>query len=128
MWFYRLLNVGFFFFHSSLILFNLFGWAWRKTRLWNLVTLSAVAFSWFGLGIWYGWGYCPCTQWHWEVRQKLGYTDMPASYIQFLVEKFTGLHFQAAVVDAVTVVLFFIALGISLFLNLRDWRNRSVTR
>ena len=54
---YQLLNIFFFVFHTLLMLFNCFGWAWKKTRPWNLVTLLLTAGSWFIVGIWYGWGY-----------------------------------------------------------------------
>ena len=53
------LNVGFFVFHTAWIVFNCVGWAWRRTRRWHLATVSLTALSWFGLGIRYGWGYCP---------------------------------------------------------------------
>ncbi len=117
---YQLLNGFFFIFHSGLIVFNLFGWLWPATRKWNLLTLTATGFSWFGLGIWYGWGYCPCTEWHWEVRLALGYRDMPYSYIKFLVDKLTGLDVNAILVDTATVVGYFSALVASLWVN-RKW-------
>jgi len=97
------------------------GWIFRKTRKWNLVTLLATAFSWFILGIWYGWGYCFCTDWHWSVRRHLGYIDKENSYTQFLADKLTGLHFSSQLVDTVTVVVFFVSLILSAWLNIRDW-------
>lgn len=122
---YELLNVGFITFHTVLILFNLLGWIWKSTRPWNLVTLLLTGFSWFFLGIWYGFGYCPCTDWHWQVRRELGYTDMPDSYIKFLIELLTGLDVNAALVDMATVVLFFLALIISSYVNYRDFEKIS---
>lgn len=122
---YELLNVGFITFHTVLILFNLLGWIWISTRPWNLVTLLLTGFSWFFLGIWYGFGYCPCTDWHWQVRRELGYTDMPDSYIKFLIELLTGLDVNAALVDMATVVLFFLALIISSYVNYRDFEKIS---
>ena len=55
-------------FHLTLTLFNLTGWILKKTRKLHLVVLMVTAASWFVLGIWYGWGYCPLTDWHWQVR------------------------------------------------------------
>lgn len=124
---YELLDIGFIIFHTSLILFNLFGWIWETTRPWNLATLLLTAFSWFGLGIWYGFGYCPCTHWHWLVRRELGYSNMPDSYIRFLIRELTGVDLNAALVDTSTAILFFLALLISLYLNVRDYkRERTV--
>ncbi|MBT3271653.1 MAG: DUF2784 family protein, partial [Spirochaetales bacterium] len=53
-------------FHSCVIIFNLTGWIWRKTRIPHLILIGLTAFSWFVLGIWYGFGYCPSTDWHWR--------------------------------------------------------------
>lgn len=117
---YEFLNVAFIVFHTVLILFNLLGWIWKSTRRWNLATLLLTAFSWFVLGIWYGWGYCPCTDWHWQVRRELGYTGMPNSYIKFLIYELTGLDFSAPLVDAVTAVCFFLALAVSVFVNAKE--------
>lgn len=36
---YAFLDKFFFVFHSALIVFNLFGWIWRKTRAANLVVV-----------------------------------------------------------------------------------------
>lgn len=123
---YALLNIGFIVIHTAFILFNLFGWIWKATRRWNLATLSLTAFSWFGLGIWYGFGYCPCTHWHWQVRRHLGNTDMPNSYIKFLIHQLTGISLNAAMVDVGTAVFFFLAFVISLYVNFRDFKKRPV--
>ena len=121
---FELLNIGFFIFHTLFILFNLLGWIWKKTRRWNLTTLLLTALSWFGLGIWYGIGYCPCTDWHFYVLRKLGYSNLPNSYISFLVEQLTGWHFKVSVVDAWTAIFFFLAFIISFFVNFRDFKSK----
>ena len=115
---YEFLDIFFFVFHTVLTLFNLFGWIWKATRKLNLLTLSATAFSWIVLGIWYGFGYCPCTHWHWMVRRELGYFDMPNSYIKFLLDELTGLNFEAYTVDLWTGILFFSAFVISIYVNI----------
>ena len=120
---YQFLDLFFITFHSLLILFNLFGWIWEKTRKWNLLTLSATAFSWIILGIWYGFGYCPCTHWHWLVRRELGYYDMPNSYIKFLVDLLTGWDVNPALVDWATGILFAAALIISVYTNFKSWKK-----
>ena len=122
MWWYQLLNCFFFSFHTALIFFNTFGWIFHKTRKWNLVTLLLTAFSWFVLGIWYGWGYCFCTDWHWDVRKHLGYHDESNSYIQFLAQKLTGINFSIQLVNSVTAIVFFISLALSILFNVKDSR------
>jgi hypothetical protein len=96
------LNILFFVFHTVWIAFNCLGWIWRRTRPWQLVTVSLTGLSWFVLGAWYGWGYCPCTDWHWQVRLRLGYQD-PPSYIQLLIRELTGFEPHPALADAVAV-------------------------
>lgn len=117
---YQFLDIFFFVFHTCLILFNLFGWIWKTTRKWNLISLSATAFSWIVLGIWYGFGYCPCTHWHWLVRRELGYGNMPNSYIKFLVDELAGLNFDAYTVDLWTGILFSGAFLISIYVNVKS--------
>jgi len=116
---YQFLDHFFLIFHTFIILFNLFGYLWVKTRKINLVLLSMTAFSWFVLGIWFGIGYCPCTDWHWQIREELGY-KMPNSYIKYLVDNFTGLDINADFVDIMALILFASAFTASIFLNLRD--------
>lgn len=121
---YSLLDKFFFVFHSLIIVFNLFGWIWKKTRRINLVLLVLTGLSWSILGIWYGFGFCPCTEWHYQVRMKLGLYDMPNSYTKFLIDSLTGWDVNANFVDVLTLVLLLAALTASIWTNLRDWRSR----
>lgn len=115
----RFLDIFFTVFHTCLVLFNLFGWIWKKTRLLNLIVLLLTAGSWLILGIFYGFGYCPLTDWHFSILGKLGYTNLPDSYLSFLFTRLSGLSIQQSLVDAVTLWGLIIALVISLYLNLR---------
>ena len=121
---YPFLNGFFFVFHTGLILFILTGWMWRKTRRIHLILLVLTAFSWFILGIWHGFGYCPCTDWHWQVRSKLGHLDMPSSYLVFLIQKLTGLDIAQSMMDVVAVAVLVVCFGLSLALNVRDLKRR----
>ncbi len=121
---YEFLNIFFFLFHSCIILFNIFGWIWKKTRLANLILILLTAISWFLLGIWYGFGYCPCTDWHWQVRKKLGLYDTSTSYLEFLVEELTGLDVSRELVDIFAVAFLVIALCLSIVLNVRDLKKK----
>jgi hypothetical protein len=118
------LDILFFVFHTGWILFNCLGWIWRRTRPWQLATVSLTALSWFGLGVVYGWGYCPCTDWHWQIRARLGHVD-PPSYVQLLIRELTGLDPGRAAADAVAVVTLAAAAVLSVALNLRDRRGRA---
>jgi hypothetical protein len=124
MW-YQFLNIFFFVFHTLFTVFNVVGWIFPKTRKLHLITMSLTAFSWFILGIWYGWGYCFCTDWHWDVREKLGYHDRSNSYIHFLILKLTGADLNENLVENITLVLFIISFALSIWLNIKDHFRKS---
>lgn len=117
----KIIDIFFIGFHTSLILFNVFGWLVPRWRFANFISLSLTAFSWFILGIWFGWGYCICTDWHWQIRDMLGYSNMSSSYIHFLILELTNIEMSAKLVDAYTAIVFFAAFLISIYLNLRKW-------
>ena len=121
---YAFLDKFFFIFHSLVIIFNLFGWLWKKMRMANLIMLLLTAFSWFVLGKWYGFGYCFCTDWHYQIRMKLGYFDMPSSYVKFLIDSLAGLDINAKLVDIFTLTFFLLALIASIITNMQDWKDR----
>jgi len=120
---YKVLNYFFFIFHAILVIFILSGWVFTKTRKYHFAAILSTAFSWFVLGIWYGWGYCICTDWHWRIRKLLGYADAADSYIHFLALKLTGINFPFQLVDKVTLYLFLVCSALSIILNIRDWRQ-----
>ena len=114
------LDIFFLSFHTVFSLFNMTGWIWRRTRPFHLVTISLTGLSWFFLGIWYGWGYCFCTDWHWQVREAMGGPVKSWSYIHFLIKELTGCDTNPVLVDAATLAVFLAALGLSFYLTLRD--------
>jgi hypothetical protein len=120
----KLLDLFFIIFHTILIFFNLFAWIFRKTRKLNLIILVLTGASWFILGIFYRIGYCPLTDWHFTVLEKLGHTHLPNSYIKYLADRITGLDFKPELVDNITLISFFAALAISTCLNFKDYRNK----
>ncbi len=114
---YKIADKSLLIFHALFMVFNMIGWAWHKTQKINLITLLITASSWFILGIFYGIGYCPLTDLHWEILHKLGQKDLPSSYVKYLADSITGLDFNPTFVEYCTAVFFFSALGISLYIN-----------
>lgn len=93
----------------------------EKTRVWNLITLLLTGSSWLFLGMIVGVpGYCPLTDWHFSVLEKLGETNLPNSYLKYLFDRITGLDIDSSLVDRVTLIVFVVAFALSVFLNLRD--------
>jgi hypothetical protein len=119
-WKLQLLDYFFLVFHTVFTLFNMTGWMFRKTRRLHAATMSLTAASWFILGIWYGWGYCFCTDWHWQVRELLGRPIRTSSYIHFLITEITGLSPDPPLVDNVVLAVFLLCVVMAVTLNIRD--------
>ena len=116
---YHVLNYFFFASHVCMIVFVLTGWVFRRARKAHLVLLLLIAFSWFGLRLCFGFGYCFWTDWHWQVREKLGLANTPASFVKLLIDSLTGLDADPGIVDGLTCAVFLAALCLSVVLNLR---------
>jgi hypothetical protein len=97
-----------------------FGWIWPKLRRWNLITLGLTAFSWLLMGLWYGIGYCVCTDLHYRVRDALGVKDPSGSYLQLLVWKLSGWWPPETMVNTVAGWVFGSSVVLSVAFNVRD--------
>lgn len=113
-------NILFLVGHTALILFNVLGWIWPRTRKWNLATLGATLFSWAVMGFCYGVGYCVCTDLHWQLRESMGMYDNGDSYLTFLVRSFSGWEPPPSLVNFVALAAFVISFITSTVLNVRD--------
>jgi len=124
-----LIGDGFFWlFHTVLIFFNLFGWMSPRLRKWNLICLAATLFSWLAMGLFYGIGYCICTDWHFQIRRELGISDRADTYLQLLVRKISGWDPPLNLVNNVAAVCMVLAVTASVTLNILDWRRRRIAR
>lgn len=125
----RFLDVIFTLVHLTLVIFNLFGWIPKATRKAHLVTIALTAASWFLLGIWFGMGYCPLTDWQWEVKEKLGEQNLPPNFIEYYAEKLTGRDYDTSFIGLMITICFALAAGLSLYVNFVLPRfNRRVNR
>ena len=115
--------------HLAIIVFNLFGWMPRRTRRAHLLVAMLTLGSWTILGIWFGPGYCPVTDWQWNVKEQLGTRNLPSSYITWLAEKLSGRRFSDQVVNLATGLTFGTAVLLSLYFNFaRREASRGVSR
>jgi len=119
-WLLLALDGFFFVFHTVIVLFNTFGWMFRRLRRWNLLLQGLTFASWGILGIKYGFGYCVCTDLHWHVREALGIHDQAQSYIQLIVFKLSGWMPPIDLTTQVTGVVFGASVLASLVANARD--------
>ncbi len=110
-------NVFFFVFHTALIVFNVIGWMFRRTKRLHFYTIMITLGSWTVPGFWKGFGYCFLTDWHYDVLRGLGETGMPNSYISFLVETFSGWRPPPEPVRIATLAVTIAALMGSVYVN-----------
>jgi len=103
--------------HFVIIGFNLFGWIWKRTRKLHLTVVGATAACWFILGIWFGIGYCPITDWDWQIKEKLGEHNLPDSFIKYYADMITGHSVNASLIDILTATGFFIAVLLAVYFN-----------
>nr|MCU0363436.1 DUF2784 domain-containing protein [Bacteroidales bacterium] len=63
--------------------------------------------SWLLLGMIVGNpGYCPLTDWHFSVLERLGQTGLPSSYIKYLADRITGMDINPSLIDSLTLYVF----------------------
>lgn len=103
--------------HLLIIGFNLFAWAFPATRKLHLYGVGITLSCWLILGIWYGIGYCPITDWQWQVKAQLGEQNLPDSFIKYYADRLTGSYNDPKVIDGLTLGFFLISISISLYLN-----------
>ncbi len=92
--------------HLLIIGFNLFGWIFKATRRIHFWFTMLTPSSWTLLGIWFGLGYCPITDWQWQVKEKLGEKNLPDSFIKYFVDKVKGANSNAELIDILTLGFF----------------------
>jgi hypothetical protein len=103
--------------HFVIIGFNLLGWIWKRTRKLHLIVVCATAACWFILGIWFGIGYCPITDWDWQIKEKLGEHNLPNSFIKYYADIIVGHSVNASLIDTLTAAGFFIAALLAVYFN-----------
>lgn len=113
--------------HTVIILLNLLGWAWHRTRKIQAVALVLTLVSWFGSGYWYGWGFCILTDWHWTVLEQRGIAGLPQSYVQWLVERLTGLPISGRTADISACLGLLFGIGGAIMVRVVNW-NRNGAR
>jgi hypothetical protein len=120
-----LIDVLFTLLHIIIILFNLFGWIFPAARKAHFICIAITAFCWFILGIWFGWGYCPLTDWQWNIKNQLGETNLPASFITWFANKITGMRFGDTFINLLTLILFILAAIVSVYFNFLKPRKKN---
>jgi hypothetical protein len=111
------LNCFFILSHVAIIVFTMVGWIFARTRKAHLAFVLLIIFSWLVLGLRYGFGYCFWTEWHWQVREKMGEHNLPNSFVEYMLESFTGHDWNSLFVDWITAMSVIIAGALSAYRN-----------
>lgn len=93
-------------FHIGWMLFNIFGWMHPFTRKISYYTILLTWISWIGGGLFYGWGYCFLTDWHYSILIASGFSDLPDSFIEFLLWKLNIHYFSPKIIEILTLGVF----------------------
>lgn len=103
--------------HLTVALFCVTGWIFPATRLANLVLVILIALSWFGLGKFYGFGYCLITGIQWKIKARLGERPRTASFVKYQFDKITGRDLNPESVNRYTQIAFYLSALASVYLN-----------
>lgn len=110
--------------HLLIIGFNLFAWAFPATRRLHLYGVAVTLACWLILGIWYGIGYCPVTDWQWQVKARLGEQNLPNSFVKYYADRISGQSVDANLIDILTAGSFLLSIIISVYLNFFSKRSK----
>lgn len=115
--------------HVGLIVFLLLGWVWRPLHKLHMLAVVIVWLCWLVLGWMAGhFGYCLLTDWHWQVKQALGETGLPRSYIDYMYQKLTGHTPDAQLVYWLTAAIMLACSVASVWVNFRSRINMHTWR
>ena len=99
--------------HLGVIVFFLGGWLYGPTHPYQLALGGLILLSWFGLGVWKGFGYCLITDLQWKVRRLLGSEPPTEYYVKYIIDTVTGGDAKPSMVNAMTTYVFFGVLAVS---------------
>jgi hypothetical protein len=117
----QFLNIFLDFFHLSLIILMLFGWLIPRLRKIHLIVALLIGFTWLIFLQSKGIGYCIITDWHWQVLTRLGKTNIPETYSQYLIERLTGLTIRKTTAQSITLCCWSCSLILSSVILFRNY-------
>jgi len=64
------------------------------------------------------------TDWHWDIKRSLGETDLPNSFIKYLLDQSFNAEIDPLVVDTGTGAVFGLIVVITFYLQFRKASNQ----
>lgn len=111
--------------HVSLIIFNITGWIFDSTRKIHLFVLIFTLSSWVIGGFFFGFGYCFLTDWHYTILVRMGYKDLPPSFITLVLDWFFGVSISGQAADILTGTVFTLALSASVYMFINRKKRKA---
>lgn len=112
-------------FHSAFVLFVLTGWLHKSTRKAHVIAILLTLIAWLAIGLYVGTiGYCPLTDWHWDIKRALGERNIPSSFIEYMLEKMTGLDLNRKLVDFGTAAGLILSIIGAVYVNLKTYFSK----
>lgn len=121
-----LLNVLFYVAHTALVGFNSLGWMAQKTRRATLVCQALTLLAWTLPAPWLGFGYCWCTDAHWQIRRQMGIENDPNSFIALLFRDVLRMEVDPQTTFLITAAVAFVSAVGAVSLSIRDARRRKL--
>lgn len=112
-------------FHISLMLFILSGWVFSGLRPAHLLIVALTGLSWLIFGRINIYSECIITEWQWQILYKLGETDLPETYAQYLFTKITGISLITGSALAIKRIAWLLIFLLSLWLVTRSYLKRN---
>lgn len=111
--------------HVAFILSFLLLWIPRSTSRVHGYVVLVTALSWFGVGLFKGFGYCVLTDLEWHVKRARGIRHIPGSFLKYAGDFITGKDLSPAVVNTVAATTFLFGCAVALFRLWQRGRERS---
>jgi hypothetical protein len=90
------------------------GWIFPTTRTLHFWAVITILFAWLGIGWYVGTiGYCPITDYHWEIKRSLGETQLPNSFIKYMLDWVFQADFERKAVDQLTGIVMVLVVTIT---------------
>lgn len=107
--------------HILLMIFILSGWFFPRLHLVHFIVIALTGISWLVFGHGNAYGNCILTEWHWQILAKLGETDLPETYTQYLLKRITGISVMKGTALAFTRTAWLLSFILSLVLVTRNY-------
>ncbi|MBK9356251.1 MAG: DUF2784 family protein [Bacteroidales bacterium] len=117
----QLLNIILNITHILLMLFIMTGWIFRRSRMIHLLVVLLTGFSWIVFINSKEIGYCILTDWQWQVLGRMGRTNLPETYIQYLYELLSGDSMLKATSRNITRSVWIFSLSVSMALFIKKY-------